>query len=450
MTTLSAMKERVAREIRRDDLTTEIAEAINVAIDSYKNRRFAFNASAFVDAPASDLEAGNAWMTTAEPLVRSRAKFELYLHVIRKPEVAEMISASVNEALDRLRLSVQHLTEATTTAGTLGRMKARIANEIDRADMTQQIANAISTAIAAYKYQRFSFNTTFVDEPALDGDAGNPWMVEAESLIRHRAKAELYSDSSPIADAKKAAECMAMADRALGELRTSRTHQTSTTAGTLGRMKQRIANEIERSDLGAAIADAIDTAIEAYQDKEFRFNETRDIELTLEADKDTYDETDLADLGRLEKLHFVKIYISDVPVDLRPLRPDEIEAVSAATQRGDPESYCWFGNQIRFYPLPITERTVRIGATVAIGAPADDTEASNAWMTDAERLIRSRAKLELALHVLSNTPDPQAQAKAASLATAMEAATNDAYTQLKDKQAQMNRVGLYVVEPMEF
>ena len=45
-------------------------------------------------------------------------------------------------------------------AGTLADMKARIADELSRADLTSQIALAISDAIALYQTKRFYFNET--------------------------------------------------------------------------------------------------------------------------------------------------------------------------------------------------------------------------------------------------------------------------------------------------
>ena len=45
-----------------------------------------------VSAPASDTEVSNPWMTVAERLIRSRAKFEICKHVTRNATMAQMMS----------------------------------------------------------------------------------------------------------------------------------------------------------------------------------------------------------------------------------------------------------------------------------------------------------------------------------------------------------------------
>lgn len=50
-----------------------------------------------VAAPAADTEAGNPWMTTAELLIRSRAKYEIATHVTRNPTMAAAMSPDPNE-----------------------------------------------------------------------------------------------------------------------------------------------------------------------------------------------------------------------------------------------------------------------------------------------------------------------------------------------------------------
>jgi hypothetical protein len=74
---------------------------------------------------------------------------------------------------------------------------------------------------------------------------------------------------------------------------------------------------------------------------------------------------------------------------------------------------------------------MRVAAAVDVAAPTTDVEASNPWMTTAERLIRSRAKLELALHVLKDL----------ELAATMQQAVEEAFEQLKSRTAQITQIG---------
>ena len=72
MATQGDMKTRIAQELRRDDLTTEIANAISSAITFYQYDRFpTFNTSTLQAAPASDSETNNPWMNIAESLIRN-------------------------------------------------------------------------------------------------------------------------------------------------------------------------------------------------------------------------------------------------------------------------------------------------------------------------------------------------------------------------------------------
>lgn len=194
MTTLAIMKARIASELRRTDLTTQIADAITTSIEAYKGHRFWFAVSRaltfttvagqefytatdnanigriekidFVNllvgtypyllsesdpdqieslsldgtqdgqpryyslyanqfrlypipeqaytvrvsgiiglgAPASDVEANNAWMIEGERLIRHRATFELATHVLRDKDIQESAALGVEDALTSLRL----------------------------------------------------------------------------------------------------------------------------------------------------------------------------------------------------------------------------------------------------------------------------------------------------------------------------------------------------------
>lgn len=165
MTTLAIMKARIAWEFRRDDLTTDIANAIPTAIDVYKYERFPFNRAAFVGAPATDGETNNPWMTTAERLIRCRAMLEVAVNVIkRSPDdpIGAFISDMQQEIADaqrQLRLS-QTVSGSSALPGTRAAMKVRIANEINRGDLAPEIDAAIGDAIDYWSGERYFFNET--------------------------------------------------------------------------------------------------------------------------------------------------------------------------------------------------------------------------------------------------------------------------------------------------
>lgn len=210
---------------------------------------------------------------------------------------------------------------------------------------------------------------------------------------------------------------------------------------TLSIMKARIADELARDDLTSQIAYAISDAIGAYQDERWFFNESRAVTFSTVADQEFYDGDDAASIATVQKIDYVKLYVGDQPYDLEPLMPSEIESSATnGTSTGTPWSYCYYSESLRLYPVPDQAYTVRLGASILRAAPATDAEASNPWMTHAERLIRSRAKLELALHVLKDE----------ALAATMSQGVSEAWDQLKSRTNQITQVGNGRVRAMEF
>lgn len=210
---------------------------------------------------------------------------------------------------------------------------------------------------------------------------------------------------------------------------------------TLAILKARIADELARADLTSQIAYAVTDAIAAYQDERFFFNESRAITVTTVADQEFYTSSDAASLATVNKIDYVGVYVGDIMTRLRAETPADIELMSQnGSTSGTPVSYCWYGNALRLYPVPATALTVRIGASATVAAPASDAEASNPWMTHAERLIRSRAKLELALHVLIDS----------EMAQTLSTAVNEAFDQLKGRSNMLMQTERGRIEPMGF
>ena len=210
---------------------------------------------------------------------------------------------------------------------------------------------------------------------------------------------------------------------------------------TLAIMKARITREIRRSNITTQIAEAIETAIAAYEHERFAFNETRAFTFSTVASQEFYTSADDADIGLIIKFDYVYCLIGDQPYELQPMRPDELERLSHnGTQTGQPRAYCYYADAIRLYPVPPAVYTIRVGCVKKVAAPASDAEANNPWMTPAERLIRSRAKLELAMHV---THDKET-------AKTMADGTAEAMDQLKSRTNTLTPQGGGIVEPVAF
>ena len=133
------------------------------------------------------------------------------------------------------------------------------------------------------------------------------------------------------------------------------------------------------------------------------FKESRSVTFATVAATEFYttlvgDITSSADLFAID---WMTVSIGSIPEPLSRMRHSVMEDLSlAATQTGQPTNYSYFNEQIRLWPVPTDAWTVRIGGLIKKAAPATDSVASNDWMTVAEVLIRSRAKYELAIHVL--------------------------------------------------
>ena len=200
---------------------------------------------------------------------------------------------------------------------------------------------------------------------------------------------------------------------------------------TLAVMKTRIADELARSDLTTQIAYAINDAIDAYNNERFHFSETRANTFQTVAGQEFYGPSDASWLGKMVVIDYVYAYNENQPYRLPAETPANIELLAInGTFSGIPWSYCWYGNQVRLYPIPDKAYTIRMGGAVKVDPPASDAETDNAWMAKAERLIRSRAKLELALHVLKDR----------DLADTMSVAVAEAFEDLKSETNQITQI----------
>lgn len=204
-------------------------------------------------------------------------------------------------------------------------------------------------------------------------------------------------------------------------------------------MKARIADEFSRSDLTSQIAYAITDAIERYQSERFWFNESRDVTFSTVASQEYYTSSDNAMIPDLYFIDYAVMTVGGAISILSRYTPELMERLSDnGTQTGEPTSYTYYQKKIRLYPVPTQVYTVRLAGHVKVAAPASDSEADNVWMTDAERLIRARAKYNLALDVLRD----------GDIATAQAAAVNEAFEQLKGRTNLQTGTG--IVAPTQF
>lgn len=222
-------------------------------------------------------------------------------------------------------------------------------------------------------------------------------------------------------------------------------------AGTLSDMKSRIAAEILRSDLTTQIANAINDAIVIYQKERFRFSDSdpaNPATFNTVVDREVYDSTDNPYIGSLYKIDRLYILIGNTQQAILPEQPRVVRLYNQNTMKGQVSWYAYEGDKLILSPIPSDVWTITIEAFRNVAAPADDTEANNPWMVQAEQLIRARAKYEIALHVTRNpmmaaamSPDPPGPGQPMG-------AAYRAWRMLKAETARVTSVGR--IRPMAF
>ena len=186
------------------------------------------------------------------------------------------------------------------------------------------------------------------------------------------------------------------------------------TGASLNDMIARIQSELgQRSDLapGGAypnvITNAISDAIQIYAKERFRFNENLPLapfQFNTVAGQPYYDSTLVPNINLLYKIDYINYLLGQTTQKMERLFPEEIYlALLQGSTAGPPSTWAWDGQSIIMYPNPNIPYLCTVGGYMAYAAPSNPVnDITNPWMNDAERLIRSRAKYEIALHFTRN------------------------------------------------
>lgn len=160
---------------------------------------------------------------------------------------------------------------------------------------------------------------------------------------------------------------------------------------TLATMKARIATELERDDLSAEIADAINDAIAEHERRRFWFNQSRALTFDTVAAQRAYGLADASWIPNVIEIDRMFVTISGQNRPLLKVAPGDLEELNDTTATsGEPSCWGYIGTEIILYPTPADAYTVRAVAHYRLAALADGD--SNAWTTEAEALIRRQAR----------------------------------------------------------
>lgn len=164
-------------------------------------------------------------------------------------------------------------------------------------------------------------------------------------------------------------------------------------------LQNRIAREVRTISTAAAsgiesdIQSAILSAVAHYARDRFYFN-TKTATFSTVVGQEYYSSSDLADIATLVTIDSLQVTIDGTkrPIGVRDF--DTIDDAQDGNVTGDPEFFAYYKQNIRFYPIPNAVRTITAALVYRLAALSVAGD-SNAWTTDAEELIRCRAKADL-------------------------------------------------------
>lgn len=161
----------------------------------------------------------------------------------------------------------------------------------------------------------------------------------------------------------------------------------------LGTMKTRIESELSRTDLTSEIQDEIISAIEHYKHHRFHFNEQEKTAPTVASEQYIALPDDFIELDKL------RITVNSRTYPLEPVTFGAVTDIDESTYTGIPVRYAIYNQQIRLYPTPNAVFTLTLSGLQGLDALSADSD-TNAWMTDGEELIRSRARAATQINYL--------------------------------------------------
>jgi len=187
---------------------------------------------------------------------------------------------------------------------------------------------------------------------------------------------------------------------------------------------------------------AITDAILFYQKERFRFNETTmsaPPTFSTVAQRAVYTSADNANIGSNFNIDFVNAQIGNYLQYLQRDTPENLIIFNQInTMFGQPFWYGYRANELILSPVPDQAYVITLGLFNRVAAPASDAETDNPWMIDAERLIRARAKYEIAMHVTRNPT--MAMAMSPSPPSENNGTVGAAWREWKSLKSEANRV----------
>jgi hypothetical protein len=167
-------------------------------------------------------------------------------------------------------------------------------------------------------------------------------------------------------------------------------------------MRTRIADELANDgDITTAqINYAIQDTIKQYERRPWWFNQ-KTATFPAIASREYYGSADLADIPNIVQIIAATVTVSSMKAPLKALDYVAIDDEQDGSVVGEPRVFASFKNEIRLFPIPNDAYTITLSYIYRLTALSADAD-TNAWMVEAEELIRSGAKRRIALNYLES------------------------------------------------
>ena len=160
-------------------------------------------------------------------------------------------------------------------------------------------------------------------------------------------------------------------------------------------MYGRVLSELTRNDITAQAQNAIQSAISFYEDTSFWFNDEIATASTTNGTEYYALPTDF----RADRSLTCTVNGNSYPLRRQSQKTLDNWFINSSNYTGYPSDYGIYKEQFRLYPIPNGTYTLTLSYTKQLSALSADAD-TNAWMVEAEELIRSRAEYDLCMRVL--------------------------------------------------
>lgn len=174
-------------------------------------------------------------------------------------------------------------------------------------------------------------------------------------------------------------------------------------------VQDQLADEIRPGATAATIAGgvtqaqlktAILNAVRYYERRLFYFNQKTATFSTVK-DQEYYSSTDLADIANLIQIQAMKVTVNGSKLNMAEATFGQIDADQDGAVKSFPKFYAYFKQNLRFFPIPDAVYTITMAHHYRLAALSADAD-TNVWTTEAEEMIRNRARAGIAANKLRN------------------------------------------------